>query len=136
MRLTAYVMGRDYTCRAVHSVTGASVSVVIAAPVGASPRCANRRADVTEIQRALNRFAPDVGGPDPALKVDGLFGPRTKEAIHHFQEKWDITPKGEKTPDNVVDVNGPTIIRLRKGPGARTVPAADFLKFIPRVLRS
>jgi peptidoglycan hydrolase-like protein with peptidoglycan-binding domain len=93
----------------------------------------NRPQDVRQIQSALNRFSPEVGGPNPLLSVDGILGPRTKAAIHHFQEKWNITPRGSKNPDDVVDVNGPTIKRLRAGPGARTTPALDFLKFIPRV---
>ena len=134
VRMTAYVMGPDYTCRAVHSLASVSFPLVISAPVGVAPRCLNRRHDVMEIQRALNRFLLETGGPDTALNVDGILGPKTKAAIHHFQEKWDIAPKGSKTPDDVVDLNGPTIDRLRKGAGARTAPALDFLRFIPRVI--
>lgn len=134
MRHSAFVMGADYTCLEVHSLGGHPFHVVIGAAVGDAPRCQNRHNDVMQIQQALNRFPAEAGGPEISLKVDGLFGPKTKSAIHHFQEKWDLDPKGRKQPDDIVDTDGPTIRRLRKGPGARTKPAVDFLKFIPRIM--
>jgi hypothetical protein len=111
-------------------------SVVIKAAVGnaAPPRCQHFPDDVRTIQAALNRFTPLEGGPEPRLDEDDLCGPKTRKAISHFQEKWDIKPKNSKVPDGIVDPEGPTIQRLRKGSGAISNLPAEFLGRIPRVI--
>src|SRR5262245_1644751 len=46
----------------------------------------NRDGDVRNVQSRLNRVAPEDGGPDPVLDVDGRCGPLTRGAILHFQQ--------------------------------------------------
>jgi peptidoglycan hydrolase-like protein with peptidoglycan-binding domain len=43
---------------------------------------------IATIQRRLNAW----GMAKPPLKVDGDFGPRTKEAVVAFQRKRDLSP--------------------------------------------
>jgi hypothetical protein len=81
----------------------------------------NHHGDVKAIQAALNQFPPVFGGPDPALDVDGKCGPLTRDAILTFQWKW-----RDQVRDGIVDVNGPTIRRLREGPPTPT-PAPALL---------
>ena len=47
----------------------------------------NRADDVRNVQSRLNRVAPEDGGPDSMLDVDGLCGPLTRGAILHFQQR-------------------------------------------------
>ena len=140
--MLAYVMMTDYTCAAVGQSLGsppvAVFAVAISAPVGDSwtaARALNRPDDTRTIQAALNRFPPIQGGPSPPLEVDGGCGKLTRDAILHFQRKWDLTPKGAKDSDGVVDVEGPTIERLRAGPGRVTDVKAEFVSKIPRVMQ-
>lgn len=58
-------------------------SSVINASVGLGG--SNRQADVTLVQKLLNAVPSAKGGPVPALKVDGLCGPKTCGAIRQFQ---------------------------------------------------
>lgn len=115
---------------------GGNSEPTIRAAVGAGvpPRVRNYPDDVAKIQTALNRFTPLAGGPLPPLVIDGLCGPKTRAAIHHFQKKWDLLPKGWKVPDGIVDPDGQTIRRLRTGAGAPTNLPADFMARIPRVI--
>ncbi|MGA7982385.1 MAG: peptidoglycan-binding protein [Chromatiaceae bacterium] len=117
---------------------GGQAAVVIQAPVGGRPppRCRNFSGDVRTIQQALNRFSPLDGGPAVKLAVDGICGPKTNSAIHHFQKKWALVPKGWKVPDGIVDVDGPTIVRLRKGPGFIPNLPVEFMARIPRVMQA
>jgi hypothetical protein len=111
--------------------------LTITSPVGdgVPPRCPNRSADVKKIQAALNRFSPLEGGPAEKLDVDGIAGKLTKAAIHHFQEKFDIEFRGKDVHDGIVDVDGPTIHRLREGPES-LIPDAPgfFFAEIPKVI--
>lgn len=103
---------------------------------GFAPRCRNLSPDVKKIQEALNRFSPLEGGPEEKLVVDGIAGPLTKGAIHHFQKKFDLkNSKGQDIHDGIVDVEGPTIDRLRAGPDV-LIPNAPgfFVAEIPRVI--
>lgn len=55
---------------------------------------ADNRADVREVQEYLRRLA--VAYPRiPLLAVDGIFGPRTAEAVRVFQELFDLPVTGE-----------------------------------------
>lgn len=118
------------------SISGGTSGVSIKFAVGdaAPPRCRNLADDVRTIQKALNDFSPLEGGPLELLKVDGICGAKTKAAIRRFQEIWKIRPKGWKTPDGIVDPDGETIKRLRKGGGAIEDLPGEFAVHIPRVL--
>ena len=138
-----FVMRSNFTCtktadrspgRETAQASDASEPVISAAVGNGSwERCPNRPEDVRSIQQALNRFSPLEGGPQPALVIDGLCGPKTRAAIAHFQKKWDLKNRWG-TIDGIVDVTGPTIERLRKGAGHRKTPATDFFLHIPRVM--
>lgn len=102
-------------------VAGGQFAVFLSAPVGDALRCRNLAEDVTAVQAALNRFSEKDGGPIPRLEVDGVYGRHTKEAIYRFQRKWALEIERDgvrrKVADGVVDPEGPTIDRLRAGPG-------------------
>lgn len=82
---------------------------------------ANVAADCRTIQTLLNAVPTALGGPTPALAVDGRCGPLTIAAIGRFQSvqfNW---------ADLRVDPWGPTLIRLnivtgQPGAGAMTTP--------------
>jgi peptidoglycan hydrolase-like protein with peptidoglycan-binding domain len=102
---------------------------------GFPPRCRNLAPDVKKIQAALNRFSPLDGGPIEKLVVDGIAGRLTKEAIHRFQRKFGIKVRNTNVDDGIVDIDGPTIQRLRAGPDV-LIPDAPglFMSEIPRVI--
>jgi peptidoglycan hydrolase-like protein with peptidoglycan-binding domain len=104
---------------------------------GFPPRCLNLSDDVKKIQAALNRFSPLEGGPVEKLVVDGVAGRLTKAAIHRFQRKFDIKRRGTDidVDDGIVDVDGPTIERLRAGPDVLIPDAPGFFASeIPAVI--
>src|SRR5262245_207485 len=98
---------------------GASGAIAISAPVGI--KGTNRFDDVTVIQRALNDVPPDQGRPLPLLKIDGICGPKTKDAIQKFQLKH----FGWKLADGRVDPDKETIAKLNELSGGGGLPA-DF----------
>ena len=116
---------------------GGSGSTTIRAAVGDAypPRVQNYLDDVKAIQNALNRFAPNEGGPIEKLVPDGLCGPKTRGAIHHFQRKWELFPAGSKFSDGIVDVNGKTIQRLNAGAGRPIDLPTEFATRMPEVIR-
>jgi hypothetical protein len=134
----ALVFNANHVCTRQKLGGGAQTptDIVISAPVGAtsSGRVRNLPADTRKIQVALNRFQPRDGGPDPQLVVDGVCGPLTKATILSLQKKFNLTPKAKDTPDGIVDVNGPTIDRLRAGPGRVPDGPKEFFARIPQVL--
>jgi peptidoglycan hydrolase-like protein with peptidoglycan-binding domain len=85
----------------------------LSAPVGAPPRSRNLSGDVYEVQRALNRFSPADGGPNPPLAIDGICGPKTIAAIRSFQLK----KFGWSGADGVVDPGQQTERALFGGSG-------------------
>jgi peptidoglycan hydrolase-like protein with peptidoglycan-binding domain len=80
--------------------------VGISASVG--NRGANLPPDVRHVQALLNGIAPDQGGPQPELKVDGIVGPFTLRAISRFQSKH------LGFSDGRVDPGGRTIAELEE----------------------
>jgi hypothetical protein len=77
-------------------------------PVGMGPKSKNLGTDVKTIQELLNRIVPDQGGPAPPLKVDGICGPKTQNAIQRFQLKHFGWPGA----DGRVDPTGPTLGKM------------------------
>jgi hypothetical protein len=77
---------------------------------------------VIVIQRALNDVPPDQGQPAPLLVVDGICGPKTKNAIQKFQLKH----FGWKGADGRVDPDHQTIAKLNELAGGSNALPADF----------
>ena len=112
-----------------------SLTITSAVGDGFPPRCPNLPADVRKIQAALNGFSPLEGGPTEKLVVDGIAGRLTRRAIHRFQRKFDIQMRGTEVDDGIVDVDGPTIQRLRAGPEVLIPnPPTLFMSEIPKVI--
>ena len=94
--------------------------MAIASAVG--PQRPNRKSDVTTVQQLLNR-----AGGNGALKVDGLFGPRTAAAITQYQRKVLRFSR----PDGVVDPGGPTLTRLSRQHNGNTTPSRPIPRRAP-----
>jgi len=84
--------------------------ISISRPVGlGEPRLVpNLSEDVLTIQKALNRFGPQLGGPSPKLVVDGLIGRLTIGAIEKFQTRQ------LGSTDSKIDPGRQTIIRINE----------------------
>ena len=110
------------------------LAIVSAVGAGFPPRCLNRPDDVRKIQTALNRFSPGEGGPVEKLVTDGIAGKLTQAAIRRFQTE---AVSGIKGADGIVDIDGPTIRRLRAGPAAAVISNAPavFLAELPGLIR-
>ena len=125
MLATRFVLRSAFTCACdLAAPEGAGLLLVsLSAAVGdaPAPRCPNRPADVRAVQEALNHFAPADGGPSPALVVDGVCNAPTRRAIRAFQRRWATCGlAGGTERDGVIDVDGPTLARLREGPAGPT----------------
>ncbi|HQU85942.1 MAG TPA: peptidoglycan-binding protein [Pyrinomonadaceae bacterium] len=83
-------------------------AIQVNAPVGIGG--ANQPPDVRTIQDALNRVSPADGGASPPLVVDGVCGPKTKNAIQQFQLKQ----FGWSGADGKINPGGQTITRLNE----------------------
>lgn len=82
---------------------------------------ANARAEVVQVQGALNGIPPALGGPETALAPDGVAGSRTVAAIRGFQSGWlDLV-------DGRLDPGGPTLQCLNAALGVPTARAAGDL---------
>jgi hypothetical protein len=90
----------------------------ISASVG--ERGVNLPADVMHVQQLLNGISPGQGGPQPALKVDGIVGPFTLRAISRFQSR------NLGFSDGRVDPGGRTITELEQR--AEVDTSVDALK--------
>ena len=102
----------DVACLA-HSSTGscsivrvavARGGIAIQSSVGAGGT--NRPDDARTIQSALNEVPSTKGGPSPALKVDGIVGPKTIAEIRRFQQTHGTVV------DARIDPTGRTLIAL------------------------
>lgn len=80
--------------------------LIISQSVGVKGK--NLKTDVLKIQQSLNKIKPLV--TNEALKEDGLYGPKTGEAIKSFQTKHVFLLK----PDGRIDPGGKTIQKLAK----------------------
>lgn len=67
----------------------------------------NQQADVRNVQSRLNRVAPEDGGPEVPLDVDGICGTLTRQAILTFQKRHP-----ELLKDGRIDVGKNTWKRL------------------------
>lgn len=90
---------------------------VISASVGQGG--ANRAADVIKVQKLLNIVPSAWGGPPNALKVDGIAGSKTNNAIEQFQAQQLGTVF---MPDARVDPHGRTLKRLNHIAGTSERP--------------
>jgi hypothetical protein len=92
----------------IHQFEGTGMNRSIMQPVGL--RGVNLRNDVVTVQELLNLVKPAEGGANPQLKVDGVAGPRTRNAIQTFQLKY----FGWKLADARVDPGGTTLKKLNE----------------------
>jgi hypothetical protein len=95
----------------------------ISQPVGTGPKSRNLPDDVRAVQELFNRIARDKGGPSVPLKVDGICGPKTNNAIQVFQQKQ----FGWAGADGRVDPAGQTLVQMNQlatptGPTGPTGP--------------
>ena len=84
---------------------GHQVQIAMQASVGRN--ACNLPADVILVQAMLNSLPQELGGPCPALTVDGEIGPRTIAAIVRVQRAT-----RQRTVDGRIDAHGPTLIAL------------------------
>lgn len=93
----------------------------ITASVGYNGR--NISSDVSVVQNLLNQKATNLQGFQK-LRVDGISGPKTVNAIKIFQNQ----AAGFPVPDGRVDVNGQTWKKLTSGPNVPAAPAPPAVK--------
>ncbi len=93
----------------------------ITASVGNNGR--NISSDVSVVQDLLNQKAANLAGFQK-LRVDGISGPKTINAIKIFQKQ----AAGFAIPDGRVDVNGQTWKKLTSGPIAPVAPTPPAMK--------
>jgi hypothetical protein len=84
--------------------------ITLTAPVGQGPKAANRYQDVAAIQQGLDALLPVDRGFIPALKIDGLCGPKTRAAISKFQQKY----FGIRGADDLIEPGRQTIAKLNE----------------------
>jgi len=144
MASNIFLMNTDFTCTTLpETVAGRAAlpdqsvgsNARIRAAVGNASweRCPNHPDDVRTVQRALNGFPHSEGGPETPLSLNGVCDRQTIHAIVFFQKKWGLKNRWGVI-DGIIDVEGGTIERLRKGSGHRENPLEDFMKNIPRVI--
>jgi N-acetylmuramoyl-L-alanine amidase len=88
--------------------------------------------DVASLQSLLNRLGFDCG------RVDGIYGPRTSEAVAEFQENIGLPKNGISTPE-FIDVlkrmgsqtgDGPGVAVVREGLALSDDVASDSLRLV------
>ena len=88
--------------------------------------------DVASLQSLLNRLGFDCG------RVDGIYGPRTSEAVAEFQENIGLPRNGISTPE-FIDVlkrmgsqtgDGPGVAVVREGLALSDDVASDSLRLV------
>lgn len=84
------------------------VPIVLSGPVGEGHKAVNRYADVAAIQQGLDALLPGDRGFIPALKIDGICGPKTKAAIYNFQKKY----FGDRGADILIEPGRQTLAKL------------------------
>ena len=81
----------------------------------------NLEGDVFFVQSALNSYAKKYASNTFLLKIDGICGDKTIQAIYNFQKNH----VGIETPDARIDPNGKTLRYLDTNP---TLNAQCFTK--------
>jgi N-acetylmuramoyl-L-alanine amidase len=82
-----------------------------------------RGEDVSEIQSRLSSLGFDVG------KVDGIFGPKTEEAVIEFQHNRDLAEDGKAGPEVVTEIHLVTRGEMREG--RQSVREREWLRRLP-----
>jgi N-acetylmuramoyl-L-alanine amidase len=82
-----------------------------------------RGEDVSEIQSRLSSLGFDVG------KVDGIFGPKTEEAIIEFQHNRNLAEDGKAGPEVVTEIH--LITRGEMKEGRQAVREREWLRRLP-----
>lgn len=84
---------RNYYGDTIYINTTEEISGVPSSYPGEALSEGSRGEAVRQIQEQLNAIA-DVYYVVPSVAADGVFGPRTAEAVRAFQEQFDLTPNG------------------------------------------
>jgi N-acetylmuramoyl-L-alanine amidase len=82
-----------------------------------------RGEDVSELQSRLSSLGFDVG------KVDGIFGPKTEEAVIEFQHNRDLAEDGKAGPEVVTEIHLVTRGEMREG--RQAVREREWLRRLP-----
>ena len=82
-----------------------------------------RGEDVSELQSRLSSLGFDVG------KVDGIFGPRTEQAVIEFQHNRDLAEDGKAGPEVVTEIHLVTRGEMREG--RQAVREREWLRRLP-----
>jgi N-acetylmuramoyl-L-alanine amidase len=82
-----------------------------------------RGEDVSELQSRLSSLGFDVG------KVDGIFGPKTEEAVIEFQHNRDLAEDGKAGPEVVTEIHLVTRGEMREG--RQAVREREWLRKLP-----
>ena len=82
-----------------------------------------RGEDVSEIQSRLSSLGFDVG------KVDGIFGPKTEEAIIEFQHNRNLAEDGKAGPEVVTEIH--LVTRGEMKEGRQAVREREWLRRLP-----
>jgi N-acetylmuramoyl-L-alanine amidase len=82
-----------------------------------------RGEDVSELQSRLSSLGFDVG------KVDGIFGPKTEQAVIEFQHNRDLAEDGKAGPEVVTEVHLVTRGEMREG--RQAVREREWLRRLP-----
>ncbi|HEU4917530.1 MAG TPA: peptidoglycan-binding protein [Acidimicrobiia bacterium] len=82
-----------------------------------------RGEDVSELQSRLSSLGFDVG------KVDGIFGPKTEQAVIDFQHNRDLAEDGKAGPEVVTEVRLVTRGEMREG--RQAVREREWLRRLP-----
>jgi N-acetylmuramoyl-L-alanine amidase len=82
-----------------------------------------RGEDVSEIQSRLSSLGFDVG------KIDGIFGPKTEEAIIEFQHNRNLAEDGKAGPEVITEVH--LVTRGEMKEGRQSVREREWLRRLP-----
>lgn len=84
---------RNYYGNTIYINTTEEISGVPSSFPGEALSEGSRGEAVRQMQEQLNAIA-DIYYPIPNIAADGIYGPRTAEAVRAFQQQFDLTPNG------------------------------------------
>lgn len=85
-----------------------------------------RGEDIAELQSRLNTLGFDAG------KVDGIYGPRTEDAVSEFQHNRDLAKDGRVGPEVVTEIN--LVARGVIRGGRHAIREGEWLSTLPKTI--